>query len=155
APNLALQGVDRITLSSGAASGAPSNPRFFQTTLNLFALLPTNKPLSSITFGKATGSIGGLANSTGIYAVSGVKSADVSLAGVMNVPAASIMAAAASLNGQVTSTGGEMPSVTLYYGPANGGTNPAAWANSISLGYQSGAFAQGIAALSTNTTYFF
>ncbi|HWX18675.1 MAG TPA: GH92 family glycosyl hydrolase [Candidatus Binatia bacterium] len=155
APNLALQGVDRLTLTTGAATGAPSNPRFFQTTLNLFALLPTNKPLASLTFGKATGTIGGLANATGIYAVSGVKSADVTLASITNLPATSITAGAASLNGQVTATGGEPPAVTVYYGPADGGSNPAAWSNSISLGYQGGTFSVGVSGLSPGMTDFF
>jgi predicted alpha-1,2-mannosidase len=155
APNLALQGMDRLNLNTGAASGAPSNPRFFQTTINLFALLPTNKPLASLTFGKATGTVGGLANATAVYAVSGVKSADVTLGVVSNLPASSITASAASLNGQVTSTGGEMPAVTLYYGPVDGGTSAGAWANSVALGYQNGAFAVGIAGLSPGTTYFF
>jgi len=48
-----------------------------------------------------------------------------------------------------------MPAVTLYYGPANGGGNPAAWANSVSLGYQGGAFATNVAGLTPGTTYFY
>ena len=37
----------------GALSGNPGNPRFYQTTLNLSALLgTTNKPLVSLTFDK-------------------------------------------------------------------------------------------------------
>src|SRR5258706_305029 len=63
----ALNGVERLRLSDGVTSGATTNPRFYQTSYNLSALLGgANKPLVSLTFGKASS-----ANSTGIYAVSG------------------------------------------------------------------------------------
>lgn len=62
----ALTGVERINLSNGSLSGAPGNPRFYQTTIDLSG---TTKILNSITFNKASG-----AGATAIWAVSGESS---------------------------------------------------------------------------------
>jgi uncharacterized repeat protein (TIGR03806 family) len=149
----ALQGVDRINIASGATSGGPTDPRFYQTTLNLAALFgATNKPLASLTFGQAPG-----AGVTAVYAVSGSLSGSnpFTLATVTNLPATGIQPSVATLNGQVLSNGGFAPTITFYYGPTNGGTNIGNWSNSITLGVQSGTFAQSISGLSPNTTYYF
>jgi mono/diheme cytochrome c family protein len=73
---------------------------------------------------------------------------------VTNAPATAIGASGATLNGQVLSTGGAPTSVILYYGPADGGANTAAWANHVPLGLQTGAFAQTVGSLSPETTYY-
>src|SRR5205814_8119270 len=52
-------------------------------------------------------------------------------------------------------TGNDAPLVTLFYGPANGGTNPVAWSNNVSLGWQTGTVAQAVSALSVNTAYYY
>jgi autotransporter-associated beta strand protein len=81
--------------------------------------------------------------------------------GTTNVPVVANLAASnigftnATLNGQLLSTGGQFPTVKIYYGPTDGGTNPAAWAGSISLGVQSGSFGGTISNLTANTTYHF
>lgn len=148
--NVALQGVERINLSSGGVSGSPSNPKFYQTTINLYTLGTSNKPLSSLTFGMPAPT-----KSTGIYAVSGLPSSSVTLPAVANLPASGVTPVSATLNGQVTGTGGEPPLVTIYYGTTDSGTTAANWAHSVLTGFQSGAFSQTVSNLSSSTTYYF
>ena len=74
---------------------------------------------------------------------------------VTNLSASNVQGASAILNGQVISIGNQIPTVTLYYGPADGGTNAAAWANNIYLGQQGGNFAVTVTGLSTNTAYYY
>jgi uncharacterized repeat protein (TIGR03806 family) len=151
--DFALQGVDRINIADGAADGGPTNPRFYQTTLDLSTLLgATNKAIASLTFGEAAD-----AGATAVYAVSGYLSASntFTLAEVTNLPATEIQPTTATLNGQVVSTGGFAPTVTLYYGPSNGGSNGGSWANSIVLGVETGTFNQAVTGLSPNTVYYY
>ena len=74
---------------------------------------------------------------------------------VANLAATAIKSTTATLNGQVLSTGGELPTVRVYYGTNGGGINPAAWTTSISLGTQVGSFAAPVSNLAGNTTYYF
>ena len=74
---------------------------------------------------------------------------------VTNAPATDVQALTATLNGQVTSTGGETPAVTLFYGPANGGSVAGNWSNNVAIGYQSGSFSEPISSLSPDTAYYF
>jgi uncharacterized repeat protein (TIGR03806 family) len=150
----ALQGVDRIDISSGGAGGGPNDPRFYQTTLNLRDLLgAANRPIKSLSFDQAPGS-----GATAVFAVSGLAGPATNVftvAGVTNLAATAISATGATLNGQVLTNGGYVPSITFFYGPVDGGTNAANWSNSVPLGDQNGAFSQTIDGLTANTTYYF
>lgn len=74
---------------------------------------------------------------------------------VTNQAATEIQTTSAILNGKVLFTGGDAPNVTLYYGTTDGGVNPAAWANSVSLGIQNGALSLPLTGLSNGVTYYF
>jgi hypothetical protein len=77
--NIALGGVDRIYISTGELDNyGTNNPRFYETTIDLTALLGTsNKPLASLTFAKAPGDLaGGVSGATAVYAVSGELSSE-------------------------------------------------------------------------------
>ncbi len=64
-------------MTNGSDTWGPENPCFYQTTINIAALMGTaNKPLASITFGKA------IAQSTAVYAVSGLPAGDAPAPGL-------------------------------------------------------------------------
>ncbi len=158
--DIALQSVERIDLTSGATTGmtiaSTNNPRFYETTIDLTSLPgASTKPLASITFGMATGTSAGQATATAIYAVSGSPASPFALATVTNLPATGVQTSAATVPGQVISTGGDVPAITLYYGTADGGTNVGNWPQSVVLGTQSGSFTQAISGLSFHTTYYY
>jgi hypothetical protein len=74
---------------------------------------------------------------------------------VANIAASGIGPVTATVGANVTSTGGEIPVVTIYYGPADGGTTAANWASSTSLGQLSGSATTALTGLSSGTTYYF
>jgi len=73
---------------------------------------------------------------------------------VVNAPAENIEAFAAELRGEVTTTGGQAPDVTVYYGRTNGGTDGGRWDHAIALGLQTGAFSQIVTGLTQGATYY-
>jgi hypothetical protein len=153
-PGFALQGFDRINLASGVTQGGPTDPRFYQTTIDLVALFgATNPALTSLTFTQAGG-----AGATAIYAISGIaanQTGAFTTATVTNAPASSVQARAATVGGNVLSTGGDVPEIVVYYGPADGANNAAAWSQRTFVGMASGSFAQTLSGLSPNTTYYY
>jgi len=82
---------------------------------------------------------------------------DAGVPGVNNgLGAAGISSAAATLRGSVTDTGGENPTVSIYWGPTDGVTNRAAWSNSVSKGSLGlGDFSANVTALVAHATYYY
>ena len=74
---------------------------------------------------------------------------------VTNLAASGVLATTATVNGQVTATGGQIPAVKIYFGASNGGTNAGAWMTNVSLGLQGGTFSAAFSNLTANTTYYF
>ena len=70
--------------------------------------------------------------------------------------ATSVAATTARLNGEVTDTGNENPTVTVFYGESDGGTTPASWTNNVSLGTKAlGAFYYDASGLTPETLHFY
>jgi hypothetical protein len=70
--------------------------------------------------------------------------------------ASNVAQTAARLNGQVTSTGGENPTVHIYWGQNDGGTTAGNWAHDVNLGVKAaGAFYTDITGLSGGTIYYY
>ncbi len=74
---------------------------------------------------------------------------------VVNQAASPVLATSATLNGQIINPGISTPFVTIYYGTADGRTNAASWAQSISIGQTNGNFSATVTGLTKNTTYYF
>lgn len=78
-----------------------------------------------------------------------------SLATIVNRPPSGVTIFWATLQGEVTTTGGDPPRVTIHWGPTDGGTNAAAWQHAAPVGFQSGAFSALATGLSPSTTYYY
>jgi len=74
---------------------------------------------------------------------------------IENVTATNLLATSAEIGANVTETGGNLPMVTLFYGPSDGGTASGSWTQSLDLGVQAGAAGETISGLTPDTTYYF
>ena len=69
--------------------------------------------------------------------------------------ASSITSNSARLNGEITNTGGENPTVRIYFGPNDGGTNPGSWANYVEGIVGLGLFWTDVTGLNSGTSYYY
>ena len=75
---------------------------------------------------------------------------------VVNRTPSSVTTNAGRLNGEVTATGGEDPTVIVYYGASDGGTNPSAWDDSHDFGIRgAGTLDVNATGLVSGTTYYY
>jgi hypothetical protein len=73
-----------------------------------------------------------------------------------SIGATAITTSSARLNGEITSTGGENPTVHIYWGDNDGGTNPASWDTDENLGIKpKGTFYKEISGLNPGTSYYY
>ena len=72
---------------------------------------------------------------------------------VVNLAAGSVTGTTAVIGGEVTDTGGEVPSLVIYYGDDDGGTG--AWDSQLSLGMVTGISSGEISGLQPGVSYFF
>ena len=147
-----------VTLFYGTADGA-TNPGAWANSIDLgrqtgvFSQTVTGLTQNTTYYFTAR-AVNGAGTNWGIPSLN-FATLPITVAVVTNFPPTNVRTTSAILNGQVLSTGNETPSITLYYGPSDGGTTPAAWAFNYPLGTQSSAFAQVISGLASNQTYFF
>jgi|GEM_PF-262354 len=90
-----------------------------------------------------------------IWALNGLELTALGLPSVINTAASEIMPTSATIGGEVTNNGANGPTITVYWGTSNGGTNGGTWANNISLGPTTGAYTLPLSSLNPSTTYFY
>lgn len=85
---------------------------------------------------------------------------DPNLPGVITTAPASVTSNSATLNGTVVAIGSAAPTVTFYYGPVDGGSDPTKWTGTASgnftvAGTQTGAFSYALTGLNASTNYYY
>ncbi len=69
--------------------------------------------------------------------------------------ASAVGGSSATLAAEVTSTGGETPAVTIFYGPTDGGTTAGNWAHSAFVGTFEGSRTAAVTGLSSDTLHYY
>lgn len=145
------------TLNFNGSYSTNGGGSFINSSVGLSAGAPPTSDLSGIItafglFGQQNGAVATMRFDT--FAIDATP-ATPALAVITNLPATGVQGTYATLNGQILSSGYPLPVVMLYYGTSDGGTNAAAWSNSLSLGSPSGNFNWLASGLATNTTYYY
>jgi hypothetical protein len=174
--NSAATGIGQTTATlngtvTSVGSGAPSITLFYGTTNGGTTATSWQNSLAlSGTFsGAYAGNIVGLSPNTPYYFTARATNASgaswatpsltfdtaPALATLTQSAATNILTTTASVPVTVTATGGAAPTVTVYYGTTDGGTNSGAWTGSVNLGTQTGSATANLTGLVPNTGYFY
>jgi hypothetical protein len=97
----------------------------------------------------------GTANNSGIQEIVFYRDVNLDAPAVALGGAAAVTSGSAEVSGDVTRVGVAVPEVTVFYGPADGGSDPGAWAGSVGLGPQGGAFRVSLSGLQPFTRYWY
>jgi len=156
---------DGATLTANASDPTHANPIVIQTyeELNNFTNSVASIPANQV--GKWDFSLKDTGSINAVYCLRATGSNDVLLDTYTKIPqialggtaptstlsaASSVATSTATLNGNVTATGGENSTVTMYWGTSDGGQTPGSWASSSAP--TSPSQPQGVAAFYLNAT---
>lgn len=93
---------------------------------------------------------------TGGYAIQELAAFGVVTAPVLNALAPTqVTSHGAIASGQIVATGGLVPTVLLYYGDRDGGSQAGAWGTVVNLGQQSATFSNPMTGLNPSATYYY
>lgn len=79
----------------------------------------------------------------------------VTVPSVENRSASGITGTTASLRGEITDTGNDVPEVMIFYGTEDGGQDEGAWEHSVNIGAHAGEFSHFVMGLTPSTRYHF
>ncbi len=147
-----------VTIFYGTTNGG-TNPASWANAVDLgnnaaaFSTVVTNLTSQTNYFFRAYAENNGgsdWANTTSTFTT-----AAILLPAIENVAASNVRGTSAEVGGEVTNTGGDSPTVTIFWGDNDGGTNAGSWDNLVNLGLESGAFSTELTGLNPLTTYYF
>ncbi|MEN9975200.1 MAG: hypothetical protein RLZZ282_1206, partial [Verrucomicrobiota bacterium] len=144
--------ADGVPLTPTTSANTPGTWTVYSNTYSAASLTSSLGKSLTIRVGWAMGATGEQSKLDNVQ----LTSLATGTATVGNLAATAITSTTATLQGAVTSIGAAAPTITIFWGPNNGGSVPANWSHSITLpGTQSGAFSTNISALSPASVCYF
>ena len=155
-----------VTLYWGTTDGKKDSAKWQQNSTPSTPMQPQSlgafvKDITGLSVGKKYYFTASATNSAGtVWAKSSLNFSTFSIPTVTISKATSLTTTTATLNGNITATGGENSDIIMYWGTTDGGTNPDNWANNSiptnpSQAQGKGAFYKNITGLNPSTKYYF